>query len=220
VFVGEPESWRRWDGRAQLEALDNVALMQLDVTDTASVARLAGEIGGKTDILINTAQFIRPGGVLGNDTMFARDGMETNVMGLMRLAQAFGPAMASRTADGINSATAFVNILSVQALVAGSDFGTFAATQAAARSLSLTLRAEFRDSGLRMVNAYSGPIDDEWHQPLPPPKVSPGALARAVVKGLVDGLEDIACGDIAKDMLARWTADPALLEREIRGGGS
>ena len=220
VFMGEPESWRRWDGRDRLAAMENVVLMPLDVTDTGSVARLAAEIGGKTDIVINTAQFIRPGGVMGGDTVFARDGMETNVLGLMRLAQAFGPGMAARTADGINAATAWVNILSVQALAPDAGFGGFAATQAAARSVSQTMRAEFRASGLRVMNVYTGPVDDEWHQPMPPPKVSPAALARAVVNGLVNGLEEVACGEVAQDALERWHANPALLEREMRGGGA
>ncbi|MBD82565.1 MAG: short-chain dehydrogenase [Oceanibulbus sp.] len=220
VFLGEPEHWRRWEGRAGFEAMENFSLMPLDVTDTASVSRLAAEIGGKVDILINTAQFIRPGGVLGNDTIFAREGMETNVLGLMRLAQGFGPAMASRTADGVNSAVAWVNILSAGALAPEAGFGGFDASQAAARSLSQTLRAEFAGSGLRVMNVYTGPVDDEWHQPLPPPKVTPRALARTVVSGLVDGLEEVACGDVAKDALARWLDNPALMEREMRGNGA
>jgi len=220
VFLGEPESWRRWEDRAALAAMENVVLMQLDVTDTASVALLAAEIGGKVDILINTAQFIRPGGVLGGDTVFARDGLETNVLGLMRLAQRFGPAMCARTADGINAAVAWVNVLSVQALAPDTGYGGFAATQAAARSISQTIRGEFSTSGLRVMNVYTGPVDDDWHQPLPPPKVSPSALARAVIQGLVNGLEEVACGDIAVDALDRWQSNPALWERETRGGQS
>jgi short-subunit dehydrogenase len=46
----------------------------------------------------------------------------------MRLAQAFGPGMASRTADGVNSAVAFVNILSVHALSADPQYGAFSAS--------------------------------------------------------------------------------------------
>lgn len=220
VFMGKPESWLRWEGRDKLAAMDNVRMMQLDVTDTASVARLAAEIGGKTDILINTARFIRPGGVLGGDTVFARDEMEVNVLGLMRLAQSFGPGMAARTADGVNSAVAFVNILSAYALVPDAGYGAFSASQAAARSVSQTLRAEFRTSGLRVMNVHTGPTDDDWHQPLPPPKVAPRALARSIVEGLIDGVEDVYCGDIARDMADRWKADAKLLEREMTGGGA
>jgi len=219
VFVGEPESWLGWKGRAVFEGMDKVSLLPLDVTDTRSIAKLAAEIGGKTDILINTANFTRPGGILDNDTAFARDGFEVNTLGLMRLVQGFGPGMAARTQDGINSAVAFVNILSVQALVPDPSFGAFGASQAAARSITQSLRAEFRPSGLRVMNVYTGPVDDEWHQPLPPPKVTPKAIARSVVHGLIEGLEEVTCGDVARDIYTRWLSDADLLERELTGGG-
>lgn len=220
VFVGEAETWRRWPGREAIAALPEVSILPLDVTDTDSIKTLVAEVGGKVDILINTARFVRPGGVMGQDAVFARDAMEVNVLGLMRLAQGFGPAMAGRTADGVNNATAFVNILSANALSPDPAYGGFAASQAAARSLSQTLRAEFLHSGLRMMTVYVGPTDDEWHQPLPPPKVAPQALARAIVEGLIRGVEDVFCGDVARDMAERWHADPGLLEREITGGGA
>ena len=218
IFVGESEEWRRGPWKEPLMALDNVHVMPLDVTDTRSVTEMAGEIGGKVDILINTARFIRPGGVMGQDTVFAKDELEVNTLGMMRLAQAFGPGMTSRTADGVNSATAFVNILSAYALVSDPAYGAFSASQAAARSLSQTLRAEFRASGLRVMNVYVGPTDDEWHQPLPPPKVAPAALARSIVEGLVEGLEDVYCGEIARDIAERWKRDAKILEREMTGG--
>lgn len=218
VFAGEPETWRRGSQREAIAALDGVSVMPLDVTDQGSVSRLAGEIGGKTDIVINTARHVRPGGVLGSDTVFARQEFEVNALGLMRLAQAFGPAMASRTADGTNSAAAFVNILSVHALSADPGYGAFSASQAAAYSISQTLRAEFRKSGLRVMNVFTGPTDDEWHQPLPPPKVSANALAKAVVEGLRAGVEDVFCGDVARDLEERWRRDPKVLERELTGG--
>lgn len=220
IFVGQSESWRRGSDLEAIVALDKVSVMQLDVTDASSVQRLAAEIGGKTDILINTARFVRPGGVLGADTVFAREEFETNALGLMRLAQAFGPGMASRTADGVNSAVAFVNILSVHALSADPHYGAFSASQSAALSISQTLRAEFRSSGLRVINVFAGPTDDEWHQPLPPPKVPPKALAKSVVAALCEGLEDAYCGDVAKDLEERWRKDAKVLERELTGGGA
>lgn len=220
VFIGESERWRPYPGQSELAALNQVDVLPLDVTDTSSVAKLAGEIGGKTDILINNARFIRPGGVLDrDDTAFARDEMEVNYLGLMRLAQAFGPGMCSRTADGVNSAVAWVNILSVHALSNLPAFGCFSASNAAARSLSQSLRAEFRASGLRVMNVYCGPTEDDWHQPLPPPKVLPQNLARTIVQGLRDGLEEAYCGDIAKDLYERFRTNPNVLERETTLAG-
>lgn len=221
VFVGVAEGWRGWDGQTAFEDMENVSVLPLDVTDSASVEKLSAEIGGKTDILINTASFTRPGGIIGHDTVFARDSFDVNTLGLIRLAQGFGPAMAARTQDGTNAAAAFVNILSIHALVPDAGYSTFGASQAAARSVTQSLRAEFRRSGLRVMNVYVGPVEgDEWFQPLPPPKVTPNAIARSVITGLVDGLEEVTCGDVARDVYARWQADALLLEREMTGGGA
>ncbi len=221
VFLGEPEAWLVWPERVAFEGLENVSILPLDVTDVSSVTKLAAEIGGKVDILINTASYVRPGSIIDNDTVFASKAFEVNTIGLMRLAQGFGPSMTARAQDGTNSAVAFVNILSVRALSPDANYGAFGASQAAARSISQSLRAEFRASGLRMMNVYIGPIEgDAWFQPLPPPKVTPNAIARTLVSALVDGVEEATCGDIARDVYARWQADALLLEREITGGGS
>ena len=219
IFVAEAETWRPYPYRDRLAAVDGAEILPMDVTDTASVQKLAGEIGGKVDILINNARFVRPGGVLARgDTSFAREEMEVNYLGLMRLAQAFGPGMCARTADGVNSAAAWVNILSVNALASSPDYGCFAASNAAAYSLSQSLRAEYRSSGLRVMNVFVGPTEDDWHQPLPPPKVLPEGLARDVVRGLKEGLEDVYSGDIAKDIFERYRRDPKVLERETTMG--
>ena len=133
IFVGESEGWRRGSDHAAIAALDRVSVLPLDVSDASSLKKLAAEIGGKTDILINTARHVRPGGVIGTDTVFAREEFDINALGLMRLAQAFGPGMASRTEDGVNSAVAIVNLLSVHALSADPHYGAFSASQAGLR---------------------------------------------------------------------------------------
>ena len=83
--------------------------------------------------------------------------MEVNYLGLLRLAQAFGPAMRARGADGGASATAWVNVLSVYALSNYPPQGTYSASKAAALSLSQCLRAEMQDAGIRVVNVFPRP---------------------------------------------------------------
>ena len=220
IFVGLSETWRPSPTLDVLSAMDKVEVLPLDVTDTQSVQKLAGAIGGKTDILINNGHFLRPGGVLArSDTSFAKEEMEVNYFGLMRLAQAFGPAMASRTADGVHASVAWVNILSVHALSTQPEFGCFSASNAAARSLSQSLRGEFRASGLRVMNLYCGPTEEEWYQHLPPPKVMAKAIARTLVGGLQNGLEETYCGDVAKDVFERFRDQPLILERETTLAG-
>jgi short-subunit dehydrogenase len=123
--------------------------------------------------------------------------------------------MRARAADGAAAAAAWVNILSIYALSALPGQGTFSASKAAAFSLSQTLRAEMRAAGIRVVNVFPGPIDDEWTQAVPPPKLAPAALAKAVVKALQDGVEDIYPGDVAQDLFTRWRESAKALEREM-----
>jgi short-subunit dehydrogenase len=123
--------------------------------------------------------------------------------------------MRSRGADGQSSAVAWVNLLSIYALSNFPPHGTFSASKAAAHSLSQCLRAEMRSSGVRVINVFPGPIDDEWNQLVLPPKILPSALAQAVVKALQGGVEDLYPGDVAQEWLARWRDNPKALEREV-----
>lgn len=216
IFVGIAEDWRPYPGKNELEQIPGVELMSLDLTDTKSVEELAGEIGGKTDILINTAEYVRPGASMERQgVVTARDEMEINYFGLLRLIQAFGPGMRSRGADGDNSACAWVNLFSVYALSNWSVYGTTSASQAAALSLSQCLRAELAGSGVKVVNVLFGPLDESWRQPLPPPKVTPERLASTVVDALQQGIENVTLGPVAEDIVRRFREDPMVLEREL-----
>lgn len=216
VWVGQAEPWKKFPGLDELAADPKITVVPLDVTDSRSVTQLAGEIGGRVDILINNAEVHRTHGIASRAGVeVARMEMDVNYFGLLRLAQEFGGALKGRGADGQSSATAWVNILSVYALSNFPPHGTFSASKAAALSLSQCLRAEMRPAGVRVMNVFPGPLDDEWNQALPPPKLTADALAKAVVSALRDGVEDIYPGDVAQEWLARWRENPKVLEREL-----
>jgi NAD(P)-dependent dehydrogenase (short-subunit alcohol dehydrogenase family)/uncharacterized OB-fold protein len=216
VWVGFAEPWKIFPGLTELVALPQVVMLPLDLTDSQSVKTMAAEIGGKVDILINTAELHRTQGIASRSGIeVARAEMDINYFGLLRLAQEFGPAMRSRGADGQSSATAWVNLLSIYALSNYPPHGTFSASKAAALSLSQCLRAEMRAAAVRVINVFPGPIDDEWNQLTPQPKLTPEALAKAVVRALKDGVEDVYPGDVAQEWLLRWQESPKTLEREL-----
>jgi NAD(P)-dependent dehydrogenase (short-subunit alcohol dehydrogenase family) len=216
VWVGHTEPWKRFPGFSELESIPQVTLLPLDVTDSKNVREVAAEIAGKVDIVVNNAEYHRSFGISNRQGVeTARAEMDVNYFGLLRLAQEFGPAMRSRGADGRASAVAWVNLLSIYALANFPSHGTFSASKAAAHSLAQCLRAEMRPAGVRVVNVFPGPVDDEWNQLLPPPKLAPDALARAVVGALRDGIEDVYPGDVAQEWLARWRDNPKALEREL-----
>ena len=216
IWVGYAEPWKKFAGFDELKKIPQVTLVPLDVTDSRNVRELAAEIAGKVDIVVNNAELHRSFGISNRQGVeTARAEMDVNYFGFLRLAQEFGPAMRSRGADGSASAVAWVNLLSIYALANYPPHGTFSASKAAAHSLAQCLRAEMRPAGVRVVNVFPGPIDDEWNQLLPPPKIAPAALARGIVGALRDGIEDVFPGDVAQEWLARWRDNPKALEREI-----
>ena len=216
IWVGETEPWKRPDGFADLGEIREVEFVPLDLTDSRSVQEQGSALGGRVDILINTATVHRTQGIASRyGTDVAKLEMEVNYFGLLRLIQEFGPAMKSRGADGQNSAVAWVNLLSVFALSNYPPEGTYSASQAAALSLSQCQRAEFHPAAIRVLNAFAGPIDEPWSQMVPPPKVAPERLARDVVEGLKSGVEDIYVGDVAKEFYSRFREEPKVLEKEL-----
>ncbi len=216
VYAGDPEVWKKDPAFDALCADERVQVQDLNVGNTDAIQRVSRSIGGKVDILVNTANYERDGGVLFNrDIMKAYDSLDTNCMGLVRLAQHFGPGMAGRAADGQANAVAWVNILSVYAHMNLPARGLWSASQAAALSVSQCLRNEFRASGVRVVNVFTGPVDHEWEQLTPPPLVSPSALAKAVVQALRDGVEESYVGDVAKELMTLLQDNPKGLEREL-----
>jgi NAD(P)-dependent dehydrogenase (short-subunit alcohol dehydrogenase family)/uncharacterized OB-fold protein len=221
IWIGEAEPWKQAAGLEALRDLPQATIVPLDLTDGRSVRTLAGEIGAKVDILVNTADHHRTFSIAsrrGVET--AQLEMEVNYFGLLRLAQEFAPVLKARAADEPTNAIAWVNLLSIFALANYPPHGTYAASKAAAFSLSQALRAELRPAGVRVINLLPGPIDDDWDQLELPPKLSPAAVAAALVEALKGSVEDVYPGDVAQDWLARHLDNPKALERELGEGAS
>lgn len=218
VFVGLADPWKPFPGHDALKAIERVEIVPLDLTDTESVTEQAEQNGARIDIVVNTAEHVRAGGVVDRrGVIVAREQIDIRYLGLMRLAQAFGPVLRFRGADGVNSATAFVNLLSVHALMNWPSYGSYSAAEAACLSAAQCMRTELQPGGVKVVNVFFGPLETEWFQTVPPPKVSPAALASAVVRALKRGIEDVFVGDIAEDVRARLAVNPKALEREMAG---
>jgi NAD(P)-dependent dehydrogenase (short-subunit alcohol dehydrogenase family)/uncharacterized OB-fold protein len=202
-------------GAVPLADVPGVEPVSLDPADERSIAALAEAIGAKVDIVVHTSSLVRPGTALvGSGVAAAHHEMEVNYFGLLRLARAFGPALRDREEHGSDSLRAWVNLLSVCALAGGFGYGTSAASQAAAWSLSQRLRADLAGSGVKVIDVLSGPLDDDWNAALPPPKVSASQIACAVVHALRQGIERMAVGPVAENRLKRFQEGPMGLERE------
>ena len=186
------------------------------MSDEKSVANMARDYGGKIEIVVNTSEHIRPGGLLApNELTNMREAMEAMVFGPMRLSRAIVPAMRSRGADGAGNAVAWVNLLSVFGQAPVPDLPSYSVAQAAAFALAQHIRGELIQSGIRVINIIGGPTENEWYQTVPQPKLGFEAVANAVVQALQQGLEEVHVGEFAKDISQRMERNAKAVEREL-----
>jgi NAD(P)-dependent dehydrogenase (short-subunit alcohol dehydrogenase family)/uncharacterized OB-fold protein len=219
VFVGISDPWKPSPEVDALAIHERIERLALDITIEDSVNNAAAAIGGRVEVLVNTADLVRPGGIMTPHSFQDQRAMAEVVhLGLVRLARSFGPALMARGADGDHGAVAWVNVLSAFALMGSAPYGAYSAVQAAALSAARSLRSELRLGGIRLINLFTGPTDTEWFEELPPPKVAPDQIGKAVVTALQRGLEEIAVGDIANDLLERLLDNTKAAEREGIGG--
>ncbi|MEP6785981.1 MAG: SDR family NAD(P)-dependent oxidoreductase [Sphingomonadales bacterium] len=209
IVAGLTPPARATDASNSILSLEGVQPLPLDVADNDSVTEALSKIGGPLDIVINTARHVRSGGVsVHGNLVEQRRALDVAAIGFSRLAHACAPMLAGRPHG------AFVDILSSDALSSSANYAAFAAAEAARHSLLQTFRHEMRSTGVRVMSVFTGPVDDEHHQSVPPPKVAPARLAASIIEALLQGREQTCVGDVASDAMARWLADPALYVRE------
>lgn len=220
VFVGVPDEWKPLPHGHALSGDERVKLVPLDVRSERSVFDLSRACAAKIEILINTSDYIRPGGYLTPGQInHTTESMDIVALGLMRLATHFGPVMMSRGADGDTGAVAWVNVLSTYAQSPAAAFAGYCMAHAAALNLSHSLRSEMRRGGIRMMNVLVGAFDSEWFQTMPQPKVTSRLLSREIVVGLKAGVEEVHVGAVAEDIRDRLRSNPKAAEREIASTG-
>ena len=151
----------------------------------------------------------------------ARAEMDVNYFGLLRLAQEFGPAMRrARRGRPVERDGVGQHSVGVRAQRISRRTEHFLPRRRPRLSLSQCLRAEMRPGGIRVINVFPGPIDDEWNQTLPPPKLALCGARQSDGQGAQDGVEDVYPGEVAQEWLARLRENPKTLERSSQSEAS
>ncbi|MGV9869240.1 SDR family oxidoreductase [Rhodococcus koreensis] len=140
-----------------LQGLPVATALPLDVTDPASVDAVRDQIG-EVDVLINNAGITVVGPVEQLDIDDVRDVFETNVFALVRMCQAFAPAMRKRRSGTI------VNVSSVGGRYVLPFVGAYSASKAAVEHLSIALRYELAAFGVRVLIVEPGGVTTNFAQ--------------------------------------------------------
>jgi NAD(P)-dependent dehydrogenase (short-subunit alcohol dehydrogenase family) len=159
---------------------EGVIPVQLDVTDDASVAAAAKELGD-VSIVVNNAGVLIPGE--GVDSIKAE--FEVNFFGIVRTTDAFAPVLKA------NGGGALVNVLSILSFVGRPAWRGYAASKAAAWSLTKSTREALREQGTNVIAVHAGFIDTDMAAAQTGPKISPEDVVSQVLQAIENGDEEV-----------------------------
>jgi len=125
-----------------IAASERLRVLQLDVTDSASIALAAAE-AGQIDVLVNNAGLGVPSPIELTDPGAARAMFETNTLGTLAMIQAMLPSFRERRSGVI------INVSSSTTLKSLPMVGVYRASKAAVNSITETLALEVREFGVR-----------------------------------------------------------------------
>ncbi|MEQ9039019.1 MAG: SDR family oxidoreductase [Silicimonas sp.] len=144
---------------AELGALDNVLLTQLDVTDASSIATAVAEglsRFGRIDVVLNNAGYGAYGPLEAFSTERIRRQFDTNVIGLLEVTKAVLPHMRA------NRSGTIVNISSIGGQITFPLGTLYHGTKFAVEGLSEALHYELEPLGIRVRIVEPGMIKTDF----------------------------------------------------------
>ncbi|HEY1530565.1 MAG TPA: SDR family oxidoreductase [Galbitalea sp.] len=177
--------------------------LPLEVTDDASVAALAAAVSDVT-IVVNNAGAGGSGPLLSGDISEIRNLFDINVLGPLRIAQAFAPQLKA------NGGGALIDLHSALSWAAGA--GAYGATKAAYWSVTNSLRMELAEQGTLVVGVHLGFTDTDLTRNVTAPKIAPSVVAIAALNGVEAGDTEVLVDDVSRHFKAALSGPVAGLE--------
>ncbi|KAJ8121899.1 hypothetical protein O1611_g9980 [Lasiodiplodia mahajangana] len=143
-----------------LADLENVEILELDVTNLDDIARAAQAVakhtGGTLDVLVNNAgaDYVMP--ILDIKLEKARQVLELNFWSVFNMTQAFAPLL-------IKAKGAICNVSSTAAALPLAWSSMYSTAKAATRQFSEVMRVELGTLGVRVTTAMVGAMNTQVH---------------------------------------------------------
>ena len=182
--------------------VDGVEPIRLDVTDPLQIQDAAAQ-AGDVQVLINNAGISTGTSVVSGDVADIRREMDTNFYGPLLVTQAFAPILKA------NGGGAILNVVSALSWFTAPGIGAYAASKAAAWSLTDSARLELAGQGTHVVGVHMGLVDTDMAAGVEAPKISPSALVAAGLNAIESGLDEVLADDRARFVKSGLTLDPS-----------
>jgi uncharacterized oxidoreductase len=205
VVAGRDEDRLAW----AIARLPSLSLQRLDVTSEQQVRdaidRIVDELGG-LDLVIHAAGVMHAYDLdhPQADELTAQE-VDANLIGAIRIIRLTLPVLRQ------SETPAFVLISSVVALAPAPGFAVYSATKAALHSLARSLRRELASDGIGVYEVLPTWVDSDLTRGFDVSKLSPDAVATAIVDGLAHDRQEIHVGQAGAVALANRLS-PRLAE--------
>jgi len=183
--------------------------IELDVTDPAEVKAAAARCTDVNLVVNNAGAFTNRLLIGASDMSGAREEMEVNYFGVLAMCRAFAPVLAK------NGGGAIVNVLSAAAIVNLPIMGGYPPSKSAARSLSTAVRAELSEQGTQVIALIVGSVDTRMASHVVGAKESPEDIARAGLRAVKHGIDEMDTDSMAIEVRAGIALDPKAMERRF-----
>jgi NAD(P)-dependent dehydrogenase (short-subunit alcohol dehydrogenase family) len=178
----------------ELEALDNVTIVTVDLSDVVGPAALVAAADGPVDILVNNVGLAtaRTGGFLEITEEQWAASLNLNFLAAVRATRAVLPGMIAAGSGSI------VNVGSVNAELPDPGVIDYSAAKSALASFAKALSKEVGPRGIRVNSVNPGPVEtDLW--------LGDGGIAQTI--GGANGIapDDVKAGAVAETATKRFT---------------
>ena len=160
-------------------------------------------------MLINNAGISTGTSLVTGDEATIRREMDTNFYGPLLMTRAFAPIL------GSNGGGAILNVISALSWFTAPSAGAYAASKAAAWSLTDSTRLELASQGTQVVAVHMGLVDTDMAQGIDAPKIAPSVLVNAGLDAIESGAQEVLADDWATFVKSGLTLDPKARYQQI-----
>ena len=189
---------------------DGVEPIELDITDPGQV-HAAARAAGDVQVLINNAGISTGTALVSGDEASIRSEMDTNFYGPLLMTRAFAPIL------GSNGGGAILNVISALSWFSVPGAGAYAASKAAAWTLTDSTRLELASQGTHVVAIHMGLVDTDMAKGMDAPKIDPVDLARAGLDAIESGAQEVLADEWARFVKSGLSLDPKDRYAQIIG---
>lgn len=185
-----------------------VVPLQLDITDSASIAAAVGQ-AGDVNVLVNNAGVLAFASVLSGEVADLQQDMNLNYFATLAVTRAFLPVITRNGAGAIASVSSIIGLASMAGV------GGYSASKAALASAIQSMRAELKPSNIAVFGIFPGPIDTDMAREFDMPKTSAAQTAQAIFTQMEQDEEDIFPDVMSAQLGALWKTNPKALEQQF-----